>query len=149
MSARRDALSRSLSAMTIGVVKAKEQRDRTDDLLGLRETEEQHRISIEGEASQILAWTNVEIALDNVYLAATGQREIPHETPQIWHGAEIESATPVLVTACVMEWKRTTNDEIVGATVAVGTMGEGPFSGYLHLTIQGFAAPSDDAQEMA
>lgn len=160
----RHALERSLGAMTVGVARDRADREREAAHQRLQEIEEQFQRPIQGTPGSGIVWDAIELKFQTSFVNATGQRDSPHETPQMWVGAEIQSGQPVMVTACVMEWKMVDGEEIVGATVAIGAWADasapviggpatapgappatpGPFRGFVHLTFQGYGAPADE-----
>lgn len=114
------------------------------DTLG--ELEQQHQVAISGTAVAELAWADVDITFDIEFVNATSQRLSNLTLPHFTYGAVVDSATPVLVTAVVRSWDIDSRDVISGCTVSIGVMnpaGAQAYSGYLHLSFQGYGAPPE------
>lgn len=131
------ALRRAMDGLTIGITRAQESRRERDRQMGIGEIDLQYQIEISGYAGVLPGFTVIDIDFDHDFFYAPGQRDATHEMPHFTFGAVV---TPgVMVTAHVNEWK---TDErtgaIVGASVGIGAIGVGRYSGHAHLNFQGY-----------
>lgn len=147
MSVDLHSLQRSLGKLTVGMVKDREARLDAIEELALTEGEEQFQIPIGGIARAVAVWQRVELDFGFHFYNATGQRDSPYETPQVWHGVVLENrgAGPVAVHVCVDWENRIDNRDVVtGAAVWIGvhspTLDERTFKGYVHMTFQGYGS---------
>ncbi len=155
MSIKRGALGRS-QRLQLAVPLDLEKRRA---LLGydmLQEQEQQFQLPIAGTAAAAISFASVDLLFAVDFFDAPEQRDSPLSVPQFTFGAFIAPTVQpdnptgaVLVTACVSEWTLDDRGAIVGATVTVGTCVPGaadefPFEGYVHLTFQGYGAPSEN-----
>lgn len=141
-----DKLGESMKSLTIGVVRGIEGRRLENALEGLREIEHQVKLEIDGRGEEFPVWSEVEVAFDVDFVQASGQRDSPYDRPHFTYGAVITKGGPVGIHCCVLEWKITDREEIVGATVAVGAAATDVarrFHGEVHLRFQGYGAPAD------
>lgn len=148
------AASRSLAALVIdhtqGAIKAYHAQNFGDN--ALQESWQQYQVPISGFAGSVINWTRVSLDFAMEFHDATSQRNVPFNYPTMLQGVEIQTANPVIVSACVMSWKRQKNNAIRGATIAVGafdptTNGVTPFKGFLHLMFEGYGAPVESFPE--
>lgn len=137
-------LERSLKGITLGTVtdlrKAEERAYRD----GLIEREEQFQIALSGVAEEFLDWDTVDVKFGTMFLDASGQRDSELERPHFTYGAEIETAVPVGILACVLEWDTTARNETIGCKLAIGVAASDratKFKGFLHANFQGYGQP--------
>lgn len=137
-------LEQAMKGLTLGTVtdlRKAEERAYQD---GLIEREEQFQVAISGVAEEFLDWETVEIKFSTAFMDASGQRDSELERPHFTYGAEIETATPVGILACVLEWKTTARNETIGCKLAIGVAASDRstrFKGFLHANFQGFGQP--------
>jgi hypothetical protein len=139
------ATNRALLNLTLGVAKGSLERDRRDREMGLSELEQQYQVQISGTAGTRWASSTVEVSFECPFYYAPGQRDSDFDRPQFWFGAETTVA--VAITAVVIDWQLDDdNGAVTGATVAIGVLAGGavPFTGFAHLTFQGFSALAED-----
>lgn len=146
MTVTTNAIGRSLEALTIGRVRASEDRQAMKANLGLTEFDQQYQVPISGAATEQITWQGIDIRFDWPFLDAPRQRGVALLVPQFTYGAVISTGGPVVVTAVVQSWSRPNADTFAGATVLVGVFApastdEVTFQGQAHLTFQGFGAP--------
>lgn len=141
-----DKLASSLDNLTIGVVKGLAAKRAQDALEGLQEIEHQVKLEISGRGEEFPVWAEVDVAFDVEFVDATGQRDSAFDRPHFTYGAVITKGGPVGVHACVLQWKISDRNEVVGCKLAVGAAATDVarrFSGELHCRFQGYGAPAD------
>lgn len=155
-STQHHALQRSLSAMTIGVLRR--QKERADDRrpIELTEREHQFQLPVSGTAYQGIVWTKRDVDFDTIFFGATGYRDSEFERPQVHYGFVIEPADknqPVLpiIPTLAVEWKVDDMEATYGATLHIGvhspTVDPVDFEGFLHITFQGWGSPLENSTE--
>lgn len=145
MSVPRGALHRAVTDMTVGVARSMRAREQRNREMGFAEIQQQFQFKISGVAGVEWKWANLTVGFDYPFYYAPGQRDAEFSVPHFWYGAEVD--TPVAISAAVLGWTRDSdNNAIIGSTVTVGNAGEpgAPFTGFVHLTFQGFAALGED-----
>lgn len=138
------ALHRAMADITLGVVKSTRSREQRDREMGLSEVMQQFQVAIEGTATGVLTFAQVEVDFDYPMYYAPGQRDSDFDRPQFWVGAEANE--PVAVTATVDDWVLDDdNGAVTGASVQIGVMAgvTTTYKGKVHMTFQGFAALSE------
>lgn len=153
MSVKVHALNRSIQALTIDTIRALDKRREMLGFDAMGEFEQQFQLEIDGEAGAIIAWFDVDVRFDIDFYRAEDQRDSPYTVPHFWYGAVITTETPALISACVRAWDIDDSDTVHGARVAIGVCNPGatvatPFSGYVHLTFQGYGAPVEGEVDM-
>lgn len=150
---RSGALERSIRAFSMDQQAKHEEAVEARAQESMGEFEQQFQVPLSGEAGSLITWTEVTATFASPFVL-TDDRDSPHQYPQFWHGAVIESGPPVMVTACVRDWITTADGDVTGAKVAVGVCRPGvdedsfkKFKGTVHLTFQGWSAPFDDEDE--
>mgnify|MGYP000874607797 CR=1 FL=1 len=151
MPASHHQLQRSLAAMTIGVVKARDSKRANKIPYELQEGEQQFQLPITGTAQRGVTWAKKELTFDFLFYEATGYRFVPFDSPQFSHGFVIEpvddkeAVKPIFVSAMAEYVRRDLDDAVTGAVMHVGvhspTIEPVEFEGYLHLTFQGYGCP--------
>lgn len=154
MSVSHHSLQRSLQRLSLGTIRDLQKKQAQRDAVGMQEAHLQFQIPLLGTAVQGIAWKSKAIAFDFVFWPAVGQREdADFSRPQFSSGVVMESVdklaapSPVIITP-VIEWTVGKAGQTVGCVVHIGihspTADALKFSGYLHLTFQGYGAPLDD-----
>lgn len=134
------SVGRVLHELTIGTIQAVRAKDANDDQNKLREIDQQFQVAISGTAGAVPAFTPATVKFDCPLYYAPGQRNSTLEFPHFTYGSQTTPA--VGVHATISEWMHDEkNGSIVGAVVQIGAVGGGePFTGFVHLTFQGFGA---------
>lgn len=157
MSAHRQNLARTQREVRISAPIALDKRRTMLGYDALDETEQQFQLPIAGTVTTTMSFGVVNVTFSVDFFDAPEQRDSPLSVPQFTYGAFIDPtnqglANPtgaVLVCACVSSWVSDTRGAITGAQVTIGTCvpglsGSFTFSGYVHLTFQGFGAPTEN-----
>lgn len=146
------AVSRAVRGITVDAITSLDKKRQQLGFDSLGELEQQFQLAIEGTAAQTIAWEEREIKFNVEFYDATEQRDSSFTVPHVTYGAVITSDDPVMISVCVREWNERSDRAIVGATVAVGATNPGgsqvDFEGYVHITFQGYGAPTEDAATM-
>jgi hypothetical protein len=146
-------LERSLSRMTLGVVRRVREVEAASSHLKLTEREEQFQIPIQGTAYQGIVWIKKPITFETRFFGATGQRDSELERPQVSYGYVIDPTDPSeptapLVVSLACEFRSDDREATYAAVVHIGVHSPTPdpvdFEGYVHLTFQGWGAPIED-----
>jgi hypothetical protein len=150
--------TRAMLELTIGATKSMQRRAARDREMGLAEIEQQFQFEISGNAAITFAFAEVDVPFDYPFYYAPGQRDSDFNRPHFWFGAETSVAVAIVATVVAWELDED-NGAVIGATVAIGvaagqpavpTQGVGvPFTGWAHLTFQGFSALAEDEIDLA
>lgn len=153
---KRQALSHVQRGMVISAPIATERRRAMLAYDELAERELQFQLPISGTVESIAAFGTVDLVFDVEFFDAPEQRDSPLRYPQFTFGAFIDPTDQgvgnptgaVMVTACVSEWVSDARGAFTGAKVTVCAClpGGGGFaySGFVHLTFQGYGAPTEN-----
>lgn len=149
------ALQRSLTWLVRSVPERVEKKRRSDAIDGLREREQQFQIVIAGTAAARIEkaeWTEFELKFElefpeDAFLMRDADFDVPTYTRGVW----IKSATPVAVFDCVKSFVKRQDGGIIGAKLNIAAVALGqpkgapgvPFQGELHVSFQGYAAPTE------
>lgn len=163
-SVKTHALQRSIGKLATSVIREQSGRDKRNALHTMGEREEQFQIKCSGRASDYPAWQEADLIFDQTFSAASGRRMSLLTTPQVTCGYEIETAfseappvdavpgaviaTGVMLSAAVVEWILDDSGNYKGARVAIAATSPGDnvrFTGYVHVTFQGFGALTETA----
>lgn len=158
-------LARSIRKLAIGTVRDLEVRRGQRTTGALDEREEQYQIAVSGTATDYPLWTPAELPLDTAFSIATGTRESSLQRPQVSFGYELtavqrqndelvwEPVTDgVILSAVVRDWHFDVAYAIDKLTVLIGAIAPGDelmFSGFVHVTLQGFGTPRDTQPDEA
>lgn len=141
---------KTLKKLTLGNIKqhAEKSYDANRGPNALQEAWQQFQIPIAGKAGSIIQWETQELDFTFSFYPATGQRDVPYNTPTCLTGYELLSGEPIMVQACVTAWNKGGALDVNGATVAIGvldpsTNGLTAFNGLLHVMFQGFGTVRD------
>lgn len=160
MTVRRHALDRAARGIRISSPIASERRKAMLAVDELAEREQQFQLPISGHADEAAAFAVVELVFDTEFFDAPEMRDSSLRYPQFWYGFFIDptdqgEANPtgaVIGTACVSEWVQDTRGAFTGAKVTVGACVPGgggwDYTGYVHLSFQGFGAPAENAPDL-
>lgn len=155
MAATKHAIQRSIGQLAIGVARDVAAKERLAQPQQVMERAEEFQIKVSGLAADLPVWATGELAFDIAYTQAIGRRFSELVRPQISVGFEQTTGvgataarlTPVFASLVVTEWSLTPDDTIDGCTFAAAAIAPGDqvqFTGFIHLTIQGFGAPLED-----
>lgn len=143
------ALTRSLRAMTVGVMHSHQEAVERYDANRLGELDQQFQIPVSGTAGVAGAWVEVDLDFEAPMIDAYDERQSPYSDPLFTCGVVQTRGEPAFFTAQVRRW--IIKDELyVGATLAIGVFrpsGDGPFSGEIHANFQGYGSPTSDSGE--
>lgn len=142
------ALSRSLQAMTFGVVRAYDRVKRDELVNGLGQIDHQFQVPISGHAGGSVAWSPLEVAFAAPMVEARDERQSPYADPLFTFGVVVKKGPPALVTCAVRRWVEDSG-YYSGAVLDVGVVRPGAtdvtfFSGEVHLNFSGWGAPTSD-----
>jgi hypothetical protein len=140
------AMRRAAKGLTLGTIKRANDRKLQREFEGLMEREEQFQIDIFGRGEEFPSWTEVHLRFGLNFVDATGQRDSWLVRPQFTYGAFISRGGPVGILACITRWDVNQRRETTGCMLAIGAVASDfarSFTGELHATFQGYAAPSE------
>lgn len=153
------ALQRSLSAMTIGVVKAQQSRDVALAPTQLSELVQHNQLRISGKVGEKPLTRVATVTWPYPFVYAPAQRDSNFTNPHFNYGVEYgeaipTSATPIptdhpLIHVAVVNWLSDDNAFSTGADVAItawipSAKKKRQFSALAHLTFWGYGAPAED-----
>jgi hypothetical protein len=156
------ALARAVTRMARdGVVDL----DRRRAMLGydqLGEIEHQFQLPVEGTVAANPSWTDVTIEFDVDFFEAQQQRDSPLTLPQVWVGAtlsvtdddENDTGSGVAYSVIVTDWNQDDRGAYIGCSVRMGiwapglTGGTVNVEGLIHLTFQGYGAPTENSPDL-
>ncbi len=156
MSVARHSLDRASRGIRISAPLALDKRRAMLGYDALAETEQQFQLPLAGTATANMSFGTADLEFSVDFFDAPEQRDSPLSEPQFTFGAFIDPTEQtdnptgaVLVCACVSEWVRDTRGAITGAKVTIGTcvpgaLGQFDFTGTVHLTFQGYGAPTEN-----
>lgn len=160
MSVRRHALTRGQREVVVAAPIAAERRRAMLAADALDERELQFQLPISGTVEATPAFGTVDLTFDIEFFDAPEMRDSPLRYPQFSFGYFIDptdqdESNPtgaVMLTACVSEWVIDPRGAFTGAkvTVCVCVPGGGgfPYSGFVHLTFQGYGAPVENSSDL-
>lgn len=165
------SLGRSLQALTVGVVKARESRRRQLALTDLGETIQVARVPLAGWAGpppvqsaafvdveadpQRLATTTFRVDFAQPFVEDPTARDVDFDTPHFSQGYEAKTPEPIIVQAYVVGWYRSEEDHYIGANIRALVYGpeavqKFQYNATLHLWFMGRAgaveAEDDEAE---
>lgn len=149
-----DDITRSIRAVSLGMVRDVDARDARKRELGMRETFQLFQVPIAGEAGANAVWTSVAVQFDYHFYYSPGTNDSALEVPNFAFGMAALSAQ-VFAAAHVASWTRDPdNDAVTGATVNIGAALPGAtelvsYSGSAHLTFCGWASLYEDETDMS
>lgn len=140
------SVTRSIRAMTIGTLQARESKRREDWEDARDEYDQQFLVAVSARAHREPVWTPITVSFDVMFLDAPEQRKNFTPVPVFTYGMEYKSGTPAMVTVMVKEWHKSDLRGFSGATLIVGVAFPGAkkqlsFNGVVHLNFQGYGAP--------
>lgn len=145
------ALERSLVRLAIGSHQALVDRHNAlvSSLSG--EYDQQVQIAASGAASSGWGFTDTPVSWEHPFIYAPLQRNQPFLTPHVSHHFEFTSTLSALVLAHVhvLSWNQNDQGWFIGAKVRVAVCAPDvttpvAYQAVVHLTFQGFAAPTDE-----
>jgi hypothetical protein len=140
-------LARSLTALTIGTVKAQEARERELGPLRLQELTQEVQVPLTGKATETPGSETVNVKWPYPFVYAPAQRDSPLENPHFSFGVEsLSPSAPAIVIPQVTRWLRSEEGFAVGAAVLLtawlpGASAPTDYRSLVHLTFTGYGAP--------
>jgi hypothetical protein len=164
-SADQHRLARSIRRLAIGVVRDVETRRTGRAANTVDEREEQFQIAISGTATDYPFWQAVELPLLTAFTIATGSRDSTLQRPQASFGYELTAvqrindenvwepvSDGVILSAAVRDYHFDAAHAIDRVTVLLAAIAPGDelqFTGFVHVTFQGFGAPRETQPDEA
>jgi hypothetical protein len=158
-------LARSIRKLAIGVARDVEVRRAGRAANTMDEREEQFQIAIQGIATDYPFWQTIVVDFATAFTIAGGDRQSTLQRPQVSIGCELTDverqndqlvwepvSDGVILTAVVRDYGFDDAHAINSATVAVCAIAPGDeltFSGFVHVSFQGFGAPRDPQPDEA
>lgn len=142
-------LHRSVAAMGFGFQVAIGRKTAETARQKLAESDQQFQLGVSGLAGTIVAWSDARITFAETLVFAPTQRDsnrLPQ--PHVYFGSVLRSGPPVIITGIVDSWIQDRNGNFTGAHIKIGVHSPGAtaqvrFEAELHVTVQGFGAPTD------
>lgn len=156
MPAEQHALNRTLQGLAQGIQKdidAHRKETATDALV---EREIQYQLPVSGTATaspEDAVWGTVSFNFEHSFPSMSqGMRDSDLDSPQVSFGWEMASGTPVALFAIVRSWQYDDTKNINGVRLSVSALALGSsedvdFRATLHITIQGWGAPTDTFED--
>lgn len=146
------ALARSLNALTVGVVKAREAREEQLAPLRLGNIIQALQVPLSGKVAEKPQRIEIPVSWPYPFVYAPAQTDSNLELPHFAPGIELLSPSPVIIIAQLHGWTRNDEEWTTGATVGVtawipGAKKKQEFTALLHLTFTGYGAPSEDEDD--
>lgn len=143
------ALSRSLSALTVGAIQ--KQQARRDELAytKLGEMEQQLQVPITGAVTSAVTSAQIPVDWPYPFVYAPGQRDSSLEKPHFNFGLEMVSGYGVIIFPTVVGWHLSGEGFYMGAYIGIqawfpNARKKQKFSAVLHATFTGYGAPQVD-----
>lgn len=141
------AEGRALHALTVGLLSPDRAKQIHRAKSKLDEVMMQFQFDIAGTATSSLVFASVDVVFDYPLHYAPGQRDSELDHPHFHYGS-YTPGNPVGIHATVTAWNRDpATGAFIGATVGVGVIGSGAFTGRVHLSFQGYGALDWSSQE--
>jgi hypothetical protein len=146
-------MQRAIASMTLGQIRDLEKRRAMLGVDELGEIENQFQLPISGEATATTTWASSVLTFDVHFVMAPEQRDSSLTMPHLTFGSFFGLVDPgdgddldvgISVDVSVREWTIDADTgAVTGARVVIGTTGSGTFTGFVHLTFQGYGAPNE------
>jgi hypothetical protein len=150
--AAKKALERSLAALTVGEPQAHLDRER--ELYPLRATDMAQNVlaTFGGEIGRNPLWTRIAVAFPCPFIMAMDPGRTDSNVPHPHFATGVETKQPISVSINLTDWVGDDRGFITGAKFMLGVWAPSnrkrlKFSGKIHLTFFGYAAPEDDDSE--
>lgn len=147
-------LRRSLAALTIGVVDAQRVRQRELAPLAASDMVQQVQVPISGKVGRTPTSEIIDVQWPHPFLTRVSKMRttMPFDNPTFTTGIELKSLATVMVEVQVVDWLDDDSSFLTGARVKmIAWSPDAPkmatFSGTVHLTFFGYAAPITDDSE--
>lgn len=143
------SLQRSLAALTIGTVKAREERDAMLEPISGSNMIQYRQIPVAGKVSEKPVHAEVNVDWPYPIVAAPAQTDSDQERPHFALGVELLSTEPVMIFATVIGWIDADDGWTEGARLRITAWiprarKKHDFSAILHLTFSGYGIPTED-----
>lgn len=162
MSARRAAatkrrvqgsLQRSLAALTIGTVKAREERSAMLDPISGGNMIQYRQVPVAGRVMKRPVSAEVNVDFDYPFAIATARTDSDQERPTYNVSVELLSTGPVIILPQLVRWIDADDGWTEGAVVRVTAWipeanKKHDFSAILHLSFSGYGVPTEDETDM-
>lgn len=162
MSVRRSAMARAQRQVRISSPVALDKRREQLGYDALSEIEQQFQLPISGLATGLMSFTSTTVDFDVEFFDAPEQRDSSLAFPHFTYGTFIDiglgqPTSPrgaVLVTAVVQDWVTDVRGAFTGAQLDIGAClpglvnGSIRYTGYIHLTFQGYGALKENIPEL-
>ena len=117
----------------------------------LQELEQQFQVPVAGAGASVAANATTTLVFDVEFFDAPEQRDSSLTVPHFTFGAYLEGQ--VMISASVLVWTTDSRGAFIGAEVTIGVCAPGsaievPYSGYVHLTFQGYGAISENVDTL-
>lgn len=147
-------LGRALAQMQIETVEARERHDAAIARVAAAEMIQQVHVEIRGVVNRSIGSIDVTVGWPHPFLhdVAKSQMESDLESPTFAYGVELRSEMPIIVQAQLRRWIRDERSFITSAEIRILIWGPDMpkperFTGKVHLSFIGFAAPMEDEEE--
>lgn len=147
-------LQRALGQIVIDTEDARAAQREQDRAVAAGDMAQSIHAPVVGKVGRVPTMTDVTVSWLHPFLTdvATTQSESVLENPTFTHGIELTSDSFVMVSVQLSSWIRDESSFVVGAVVRVVAWApEAPkkvrYSGVIHMTFTGYAAPQDDDEE--
>lgn len=143
------SLERSLAALTIGTVKAREERAAMLDPISGGNMLQFRQVPIAGHVGKDASVAEVTVDWAYPFVAANAQTDSDSERPHFSYGIELLSTGPVMIVPQLVGWHDADDGTTDAATIRVtawvpGAKKKHDFNAILHLTFSGYAVPGED-----
>lgn len=143
------SLERSLAALTIGTVKAREERGAMLAPVSGGNMLQFRQVPVAGKVGKTPVAAEVAVEWDYPIVQANAQTDSDSERPHFTTGIELLSSGPVMIVPQLIAWLDSDDGWTVGATLRVtawvpSAKKKHDFNAILHLTFAGYAVPGED-----
>jgi hypothetical protein len=151
---RQGAVNRAIHGLSLGVVRSLNKEEQRRKNMGLGEVDLQYQVDVNGEAGTLVDWSFVQLDFQFAFYYSAYSRDSDLDRPQFTQGATIDSGTPVVINACVVDWALDPEVQgVTGATMAIGAFSPGaseavPFNGSVHLVFQGYSGVIENESDL-
>lgn len=154
------SLARSVRKLAVGAVRDMNDRQAGAAIAGVSEREEQFQLAVSGVATDYPAWASTLLPFDTDFVMESAQRDSSLLRPQVSFGYEISRLerldgplyvpvedAAVVMAAVVRDWQIDGPNLISGVRIVISAHAPGDelrFTGFVHVTVQGFGTPRED-----
>ena len=154
------SLARSVRRLAVGVVRDMNDRQAGTAIAGVAEREEQFQLAVSGIATDYPAWASTLLPFDTEFVRDSAQRDSSLLRPQVYFGYELTTLerldgpmwlpatdAAVVMAGVVRDWQIVGPNLINGVRLVLSAHAPGDelrFTGFVHVTVQGFGTPRED-----